>query len=359
MTKIGAAFSVRFLRNGDQISITRDILNQSGGGAGLFQTIDATSGVVAPDWTKAANQPIIRIGLSSSSGYPVEIKSCIFAYNGTTLSFTYNGSTYVTASNDSRFQSRIFTDDNGKQYYELKIVGNIASKTELSNKQITYEVTYVSNALTDSISGGCDILIQQAGSDSHLLQIITDHVRLDSQITSCTLTAVCMYGTQEVTIDNTNYSIEWYQDNTKLSDKISPTLTVTRGMVEGGSVFVAKLLKSGSVVAQDAQSISDIADEYQLVITPTNAGKNIVSTSNSAQFIVKATKNGSEITISEATWYIYNAKGEQVRIGSFTRTPENKNAQIVIEITSADCLIDAKNGVYGDVDVKVEATATA
>ena len=38
MTKIGAAFSVRFLRNGDQISITRDILNQSGGGAGLFQT---------------------------------------------------------------------------------------------------------------------------------------------------------------------------------------------------------------------------------------------------------------------------------------------------------------------------------
>ena len=80
MAKIGAAFSVRFLRNGDQISITRDILNQSGGGAGLFQTIDATSGIVAPDWTKAANQPIIRIGLSSSSGYPVEIKSCIFAY---------------------------------------------------------------------------------------------------------------------------------------------------------------------------------------------------------------------------------------------------------------------------------------
>ena len=359
MNKIGAAFSVRFLRNGDQIVITRDILNQSGGGAGLFQTVDATLGTVAPDWTKAANQPIIRIGLRSSSGYPVEIKSCLFAYNGTTLSFTYNGSTFVTASNDSRFQSRIFTDGDGKQYYELKIVGNIASKTELSNKQITYEVTYVSNALTDSITGGCDILIQQAGSDSHLVQITTDRVELDSQNTSCTLEAVCMYGTQKVTIDNTNYSIEWYQDNTKLSGKTTTSLDVDRGMVEGGSIFVAKLLKSGSVVAQDAQRISDIADEYQLVITPTNAGKNIVSTTNSAQFLVKATKNGSEITISDAKWYIYNAKGEQVRIGSFTRTPENKNAQIIIEITSADCLIDSKNGVYGDVDVKVEATATA
>ena len=357
MAKIGAAFSVRFLRNGDQISITRDILNQSGGGAGLFQTIDATSGVVAPDWTKAANQPIIRIGLSSSSGYPVEIKSCIFAYNGTTLSFTYNGSTYVTASNDSRFQSRIYTDDNGKQYYELKIIGNIASKTELSNKQISYEVTYVSNALTDSISGGCDILIQQAGSDSHILQITTDRVELDSQNTSCTLEAVCYYGTQKVTIDNTNYSIEWYQDNTKLSDKISPTLVVKRDDIEGGSVFVAKLLKSGTVVAQDAQSISDIADEYQLDINSTNAGKNIVSTSNSAQYVVKAKRNGSEITIKDANWYIYNAIGKQVRIGSFKRTDENDNAQVLIEITSADCLIDAKNGVYGDVDVKVEATA--
>ena len=53
MTNIGAAFTVRFLRNGDTITITRDIIKSSGEGAALFQMVDVTSGAVAPDWSKA------------------------------------------------------------------------------------------------------------------------------------------------------------------------------------------------------------------------------------------------------------------------------------------------------------------
>ena len=56
MTNIGAAFTVRFLRNGDTITITRDIVKSSGAGAALFQMVDVTSGAVAPDFNDYAQK---------------------------------------------------------------------------------------------------------------------------------------------------------------------------------------------------------------------------------------------------------------------------------------------------------------
>ena len=196
MSKTGAAFSVRFLRNGDQITIVRNIITSSGQGAALFQVVDPISGNVKPDWEVAENQPIVQISARSAAGYHVEISDVRFAFGGKTLNFTYNGSAWVTASDDSRFQSRI--NDEGK--YELKIVGNIASKNEISNKQITYEVSYVSNAMSDRVQGSVDVLIQQIGSDSHIVQITTNRVELDESKDSATLTAHAMYGTEDVTI---------------------------------------------------------------------------------------------------------------------------------------------------------------
>lgn len=342
MSKTGAAFSVRFLRNGDQIVIVRDIVKADGTGAGLFQTVDPNSGTVSPSWTNAANQPIIVISARSSAGYPVELTQVLFAYDGTTLTFTYNESVWVTAAEDSRFQSCI---ENGK--YKLRIVGNIASKDVISNKEITYGVTYVSNAMTDTVQGSVPIIIQQAGSDSHLLQITTDHVELDSTTTSATLTAEAMYSTQQVTIGSDGYTIEWYQDGVLLSGKTASTLTVTRDMVDGGSIFVAKLLKDGNVVAQDSQRINDIADEYQIAYTPTSAGSNYVSVDHNATYTLSVKKNGSgysgDVTY---TWQVYNALGEAKTAGTGA----------TVTVTPSDCSVGSDDGqYYADADVQVTA----
>lgn len=333
---------MRFVRNGDQITIVRNIITSSGQGAALFQVIEPTSGTVKPDWTVEANQPIIQIGARSAAGYTVEITGVRFAFDGTTLNFTYNGSSWVTASNDTRFQSRI---NEGK--YELKIVGNIASETIISNKQISYEVAYVSNAMSDRVQGSVDVLIQQAGSDSHLLQITTNRVELDASNTSATLTAKAMYGTEDVTIGSNGYGIEWYQDNVKLSGQTGATLTVTRDMVSGGSIFVAKLLKDGNVVAQDGQRINDIADEYQITYTPTNAGSNYVAPGHSATFNLSVTKNGNhydgEVTFA---WHVYNALGK----------PKTSGTSSTVTVTANDCLVgDGDNAYYSDCDVQVTA----
>ena len=342
MSKTGAAFSVRFLRNGDQITVVRNVIDSAGNGAGLFQVVDTTTGTPTPDWTQTANQPIIQIGIRSAAGYPTEITNVAWAYDGKTLNFTYNGSAWVTANNNSSFQARI----NGN-YYELKIVANLASKTVVSNKQISYEISYVSNAHSDSIQGSIDVLIQQAGSDSHNLQITTNLVELDASNTEATLTAVAAYGSTPVSIGTNEYSIEWYQDNVKLSGQTGATLTVNRDMVSGGSIFVAKLLKDGSVVAQDGQRINDIADEYQITYTPTNAGSNYVAPGHKAVYTLALTKNGEPYNGGVAfAWQVYNAMGVGKSIGD-TNT---------VTVTDNDCLVGSGEGAYySDCDVQVTA----
>ena len=335
---------MRFLRNGDQITVVRNVIDSAGNGAALFQVVDTNTGTPTPDWTQAANQPIIQIGIRSAAGYPTEITNVTWAYDGQTLNFTYNGSAWVTASNDllNRFQARI----NGN-YYELKIVNNLASKDVVSNKQISYEISYVSNAHSDSLQGSIDVLIQQAGSDSHNLQITTNLVDLDASNTEATLTAVAALGSTPVSIGTNGYSIEWYQDNVKISGQTGATLTVNRGMVSGGSIFVAKLLKDGNVVAQDGQRINDIADEYQITYTPTNAGSNYVAPGHSATFNLAVTKNSNpysgEVTF---TWQIYNALGE----------PKTSGTSSTVTVNPSDCLVGTgDNAYYSDCDVQVTA----
>lgn len=333
---------MRFLRNGDQITVVRNVIDSAGNGAALFQVVDTTTGTPTPDWTQTANQPIIQLGIRSAAGYPTEITNVTWAYDGKTLNFTYNGSAWVTANNNSSFQARI----NGN-YYELKIVNNIASKDVVSNKQISYEISYVSNAHSDSLHGSIDVLIQQAGSDSHNLQITTNLVELDASNTEATLTAVAYYGTTPVSIGTNGYAIEWYQDNVKLSGQTGATLTVNRDMVSGGSIFVAKLFKDGNLVAQDGQRINDIADEYQITYTPTNAGSNYVAPSHNAVYNLAMTKNGNPYTgeVSFA-WQIYNALGE----------PRTSGTSSTVTVNPSDCLVGTgDNAYYSDCDVQVTA----
>lgn len=342
---VGGSFSVRFLRNGDQIILVRDIINESGAGAALMQVVDPNTGIVTPSWKNdnAANQPIVRISVRSAAGYTASIQSVRWAYDGTDLQFTYNGASWVVASNDARFKARI---NDGK--YELRVVDNLASKAQVANKLISYSVDYISNAMAGTIDGSVDVYVQPAGNNSHTLQITTNRVELDNTESgkTATLTAVGYYGTGTVSIGSNGYTVEWYQDGKKLSNTTA-SITVTRDMVNGGSVFTAKLLKDGNVVATDGQRISDIADEYQISYTPTSAGANYVGPNHNATYNLSLLCNGSAASVSNLkfAWSIYNA------LGVCTKSDGTGS---VVTITPSDCLM--KGDSYGDVDVVPTAT---
>lgn len=355
MSKTGAAFSVRFLRNGDQVVIVRNIINRKNSGLALFQVVDPTKGVVTPNWD-ATNlpegaekeavldaQPIIRLGVRSSYGYPAEITSVKWAYNGTELKFTLNGEIWADEANNKPFQARI-KDKN----YELKIVGNLAAAEKVANKQITYDVNYACNGMTDMVKGSVDVLIQAAGSNSHMLQISATSVELDDKTPSTTLTAVGMYGTEIVTIGSNGYTIKWYQDGKELAGKTAATLVVDRDDVTGGSLFIAKLFLNGSAVAQDSQRINDIADEYQIMAMPTVAGANWLGVNHNATYKLSILKNGKDYAGGsvEYTWNVYNAMGEPKHTGT---------GSLVTVLSDYAAVGTGADAYYADCDVQVTA----
>ena len=356
MTNIGAAFTVRFLRNGDTITVKRDIVKIDGSGAALFQMVDTTSGTVAPNWGVEANQPIIRLTLKSAAGYPVALSSVLWAYNGVNLSFTLNGESWVkenTATYKNIFQARINADG----CPELKITGNLASKEAVSNRQISYALTYVTAAHTETIEGSVDVLIQQSGANSHMIQIVTPNIELSGESTdstySTTLSVEAYYGINQVTIGSAGYTTKWYKDGTEEKDYINgsegkSSITVTRADIDGGSIYVCKLLLNGSAVAQDQQRINDISDEYQIEATPSDNSANFASLTNSAIYKLTLKKNGVPQTSGWSfSWRIFNTWGEETNTGSGA----------TVTINPSDCL--KKGGTdYADVDVLVTAIQT-
>lgn len=363
MSKTGAAFSVRFLRNGDQVVIVRNIINHKGSGLALFQVIDPVAGTIAPNWD-ATNlpegaekeavldaQPIVQLGVRSSYGYPAEITGVTWYYNNKKLKFALSGAEWVTAAADAdnpdaqKFQARI----DGKNF-QLKIVGNLASKEKVANRQITYDVKYACNGMTDTVKGSVDVLIQAAGSNSHMLQISATSVELDDKNPSTTLTAVGMYGTEYVKIgQDSGYSIKWYQDGEEMKEQPGAKLTVNRNMVTGGSLFIAKLFLNGSAVAQDSQRINDTADEYQIEAIPTVAGANWLGVNHNATYNLSVTKNGDDYAGGNVTfeWTVYNAVGDPKYTGSGS----------LVTVTSDYAAVGTgADAYYADCDVQVTAT---
>ena len=364
MSTTGAAFSVRFLRNGDQVVIVRNIVNRKNSGLALFQVIDPMAGTIAPNWDATGlpegaekeaildAQPIIQLGVRSAYQYPAEIKGVTWRYNGEKLDFSLDGANWVDTSNPKyagKFQARI----DGANY-QLKIVGNLASAEKVANKQITYDVNYACNGMTDTVQGSVDVLIQAAGSDSHMLQISATRVELDAENPTAKLEALCMYGTKNVKIGENDYTIKWYQDGRELTNQTAATLEVNRGMVTGGSLFIAKLFLKGSAVAQDSQRINDTADEYQIMATPTVAGANWLGVNHNATYNLSVTKNGEDYAGGNVTykWDVYDAMGNKKPLGQQEPTGTGSLVTVLTDYAKVGTGADA---YYADCDVQVTA----
>ena len=349
MANAGAAFSVRFLRNGDQIIISANTVDQNGDGAPLYQIVDSSTGNPVPDWSVAANQPIITLEVVSAAGYPVRVTNVNWAYDGIDLTFDASGNCTTTG-----YTNKFKLQNNDKT--KLRIIGNIASQDTVSNKQITYTVTYVSNSMTDQVTGSVDILIQQAGQNSHIIMITANRTMLSEDDPTATLTASARYGTSPVTFGQDNYLLKWSDSSNGSHGDWNnhASVTIDRDDIYGGCVVVAQLYKNNVLVASDQIRINDISDQYQIVATP-QTGANSVSYKNStphnALFDLTVLKNGSSISGTPTyAWQIYDARGNEKTSGTTS----------TVTVTPADCISNGKqitdsDAEFSDVDVSVTA----
>lgn len=102
----------------------------------------AWSGVAAvPDWTQAANQPIVYVDLLSNSSRVAPNPGGTWYYNGTAITWASSSATAV--STDGRFQ-KVASDDPAlpTATEAIKIIANLAQNNNADTDSISYTGSY-------------------------------------------------------------------------------------------------------------------------------------------------------------------------------------------------------------------------
>ena len=361
--KIKGAFTVRFIRTGDQIYVSKSIVKFDKAGAesggSLFQAIDPTNGILSVDWkTDIYNQPALKVGIKSAIGNPVTITGIKWTYRGTELTFNTSAATTGNYTGWNLSTDGKFAKKEVDGYCYLRLIDNAASTTIISNQIIGYEISYISNNVRDSIAGTEDVLIQQAGADSYSINITTSRSTLNATDKSTTLTATYLYGTKPISDEEfaKNWKLEWYKDFVLMSGQNGKTITVTRSDVDGSSVFSVKLLhKEGDnwvAKAVDAQRVTDDSDEWIIDSNPDGANPDAISKTSNAKFVLSLKQNGVKYTGTITWgWEVYNALNVKTYTGS--------GANVTLTAEMAKCVPDASNqdkNYYSDVAYEVTAS---
>lgn len=366
MEPIKGAFTVRFLRTGDQIykdaSIVKFDKNGNETPGSLFQAVDPTNGTLNVDWEKDPySQPALKIGLASAMGNALTITDADWQYNGADIAFA------VAAQTDGTYKGwRLSTDGRfarkeTSSYVYLRVLKNIASPTIVSNQQLGYTISYMTNNVNDTIKGTEPILIQQAGANSYSVNILTSRSVLNADNPSTTLTARYLYNVTAIPDEefNASWRLQWYQDFEAMNGQTGKTLNVTRDMVEGSSIFSVELQhKEGDnwvKKAVDAQRVTDESDEWQFDATPYGNGTDALTKTNEAKYALTLKQNGKAIS---ATWAadVYNAINVKTASNLGTTKGTNNEDVLTLKPEYAFCTPDDSTPFYADISVEVDAT---
>ena len=331
------SITIKRLRNGDSLFLTLQ-----NNGKPLYQGVDPLSGAVHPDWSQAANQPVITPVANSVRGNLVTLSNHLWYDNNSTVPLAFTGATSGDWTTDStgKFQLNNTTG-------ALKIIDNLASLTNIANDSLTYKAIATVAGVEYNVEKSVDILIQNVGASSYVGFIIASTEQLTSSVLTATLTTQLQLAAEDIS----NYHVRWYKDDTEWQDKAGmKVVTVTRDDVAGTQLFIAEFYKSSSdtdPVYRAGVRIIDTLDDFQIIcyITSTNKEVDTGSPVTVAAKIVNQTTN-AVVTPTNPTWRMDVMKKSD---WSVLKTA-NTNS---ISVTTAETDTD---GSENDVEVTAECT---
>ncbi len=333
------SITIKRLRNGDTFFISLEITN----GIPLFQGVDDKTGAITPDWTVAANQPIITPKVTSARGASVTLGFHQWQYNGINLNF--NGATDADGYKlDSTGMFKMNTTTGA-----LRIVKNLASSSNIANDTLSYACVATVGGVEYNLQKSIDVLIQSVGATSYAGYVNASTEQLTSSVTSSTLSTRLWLGASELT----NYYVKWYRDNTLWSAKNGmKNISIGNQDVDGTQLFIAEFYKdsaSTTPVFRAGIRIIDTSDEYQVICYVSSTQKDVDAGSpvTVKAKIVRYLPDGTtqEITPTGVTWRM------DVMDRKTWDIIKTANAS-TIQVTTAET---DRNGEMGDVEVVAEA----
>lgn len=244
------SITIKRLRNGDTFFISFD-----NNGVALFQSVDPVSGLVAPDWTIAENQPIITPRVTSSRSLSVSLAGHTWVYNGVALDFSGAAAEGWVTDTTGKFKMNTSTG-------ALRIIANLASVDNPASDTLQYSCvpTVAGVTYTEGLSKSIDIQIQSGGASSYTGLLIASKSQLSSDEPTVTLKTQLFLGG----IEQTSYTVVWWKDDEKWTAKTGKSISVSRGDVDGTQLFIAEFFVTGSdaAVDRDAVRLIDTSDDF-------------------------------------------------------------------------------------------------
>lgn len=333
------SITIRRLRNGDSLAISFDSNNVD-----TYQGIDPTSGLVSPDWTVPANQPIRTPRVTSSLQNAVVMNSHSWKRSGIALVFNGASANGWQVDSTGKFKMELLTG-------AIRIIDNIATIASVGLINMEWSALVTVGGSETIISKDFDIRIGNMGASSYVGAITTDTSQLTKQKDSTVLRSSLRLGADNIP----NYYTKWLKDGDVFramsetdvaSNELSNhNVSVGRADVDAKQLFICEFYttKEGSPipVARYGIQILDSGDPLLVVLTATT---NEIDASHPAVVTAKLYKTSDMVTEYDpdgATWkmMLYNNT-------SFVKIRDVPDK--VITVTTADTDIDGKQ--Y-DVDV--------
>lgn len=291
MTEYSAqgSITVKRLRTGGSLYITLE-----NNGIPLYQGVDPESGNVTPNWEEAKNQPVIIPKVVSTRGNKVDLRGHKWYYNGNILNFP-DGSGWRTEAG-GKFQLNSETG-------ALKIIKNLASKTNIANDSLTYECQAIVAGVEYNLTKSVDIAIQNVGSSSYYGTINATTEQLTAEVTSATIKTNLFLSAAPVL----DYYVKWYLDNALWAEKNGQkNITVGREDVNGTQLIIAEFYKTAedaTPVFRAGLRVIDTLDEFIAVCYISSANKEVDEGSPvtvSAKIV--NTRTNTTVIPATATW---------------------------------------------------------
>jgi hypothetical protein len=330
------------LKTGDSL-----FLSFEGNGIPLYQGVDE-SGNASPSFKEPANQPVVKPVASSSRGNTVTLSNHTWTYNLSELVF--NGETSDGYTKDSTGKFAMNSDG------WLKIIDNLASKTNNADDTLTYTAVATVSGAEYSVTKTTTITIAQLGSNTYSMYLEADHTQLSTAQTSTTVKSI-LYKDGKV-IDASGYFLRVFKGSDTELTISGKSFEVKRDDVNGAQVYVAKAYESSTSttpVAVATINILDISDEFRIemkIVSGTQVDKNNSVVVGCVLYLNGAVYTPPTDTKIYPQYDVYRVDGNWA---SPIRTVTNEEN---ITITSADTDYTDDKGNEKETDVTVMATVT-
>ena len=258
-----ASVSISPLINGDNLHTS---LNST---LPLYQTFKKGTEDFSPNWATSndADRPVIFPQVfSTMEGRSLSVKDVSFKYNSVLMTFDDTGLCTAPAIPQGKVK---LVDYNGSK--ALKIIGNIASEDNNDSDTISFVGKVQASGQDIQVSADTTLLVEESINNLYRLFLVSKDDIIDGDEEYVTATAI-LYNNGVKVETGVEYEFSDVDGSVLQARGLSNTIQLTKAMIGGQLVLVAKAFQGDLLVAQEHRLMYDSTDQHKIVC---DKGRNV------------------------------------------------------------------------------------